>query len=65
MGGGSGAVSRDWAGLGRVRGSEVGSEEQVVSRTKQAFDRFRFKYPEKTCPPVEFEDQRREMLARD
>lgn len=36
-----------------------------VSQTKQAFDRFRFTYPEKQCPPVQHEDQRREMAFSD
>ncbi|WP_244455082.1 hypothetical protein [Gluconacetobacter diazotrophicus] len=36
-----------------------------MSKTKQAFDRFRHTYPERECPPVGHEDERREMTSAD
>ncbi len=36
-----------------------------MSRTKQTFDRFRYKYPEKECPPVQNVDQKLEMFTAD
>lgn len=40
-------------------------KDDLLSRTKQAFDRFRHTYPERNCPPVGHEDERREMTGDD